>query len=118
MSIDMPTASETSSADLPGTAPAEVRPETPQADVPDSGQQAIGQTPVKTAETTVLIAETEVLFGTAAATGLRRKDRGWITVLRRIFAGSSSDSLPKRRNPPPRMDFLESSRMAREMLRL
>jgi len=108
MSIEMPIALESPSAE-PGTASAEV---------PDTVQQTDGQTRFETADTTVLITEAEVLLGTAAAIGLRKKHPGWITVLRRIFAASPDDSRPKRRTPPPRMDFLEDSRMAREMLRL
>jgi hypothetical protein len=108
MSIEMPIAPESPSAEL----------DTASAEVPDTIQQTDGQTRFDTADTTVLITEAEVLLGTAAATGLREKHRGWITDLRRIFAAPPGDSRPKPRTPPPRMDFLEDSRMAREMLRL
>lgn len=108
MSIEIPIAPESPSAEL-DTAPAEV---------PDTVQQTDGQTRFETDDATVLITEAEVLIGTAAATRLRKKHRGWITVLRRIFAASPGDSRPKRRTPPRRLDFLEDSRMAREMLRL
>ncbi len=109
MSIDMPM--------VPETLPAEVS-DIEQGDVPDTVQQADGHTQSQTSNTTVLIAEADVLFGTAAATGLRRKDRSWISVWRRLFAAAPSDSRPNRRHYPARMDFLEDSRMAREMLRL
>jgi hypothetical protein len=101
MSIDVPMVPETAS-EPPGTRSAEVR---------DTVRSA-------PSDTTVVITQAEVLFSTATATGLQRKDRGWVRALRAIFVVSLSDSRPKRRNPPPRMDFLEDSRMAREMLRL
>lgn len=109
MSIEMSPAPETPAAELPDKSWAEV---------PDTLEQADGQPQSTTSDTTVLITQTEVHFSTAAATGLRRKDRGWITVLRRLFLASSSGSRPKPRHYPPRMDFMEDSRMSREMLRL
>jgi hypothetical protein len=108
MSIDLPIAAESPEAE-PNTYPAEPKDTVPQAVVP---------TGVETSDTTVLITEAEVLFGTAAARGSRRKPRGWIAVLRQIFAASPNESRPTRRTPPPRLDFLEDSRMAREMWRL
>jgi len=72
----------------------------------------------------ILITEHEVVFSTAAATGLR-PTRRWIDAVRivaaatrRIFATAPADSRPKRRHYPVRASFLEHSRMAREMHRL
>jgi hypothetical protein len=118
MSIEIPMAPETPSAEPPFTRSTEVRDTVRHGEVRAAVQRADGQLRSTTSDTTVVITEAEVLFSTAAATGLQRKDRDWITVLRRIFVVSQDDSRPKRRNPPPRIDFLEESRMAREMLRL
>jgi hypothetical protein len=74
--------------------------------------------------TPVLITEQEVLFATAAAAPLQpaRTGRGWLVALRAFLTAvlekSDSDSRPKRRHYPSRDDYLENSRMAREMLRL
>jgi hypothetical protein len=72
----------------------------------------------------ILITEHEVLFNTAAATGLR-PTRPWIEAVRivaaatrRIFVTAPADSRPTRRHYPPRASYLEDSRMAREMHRL
>ncbi len=72
----------------------------------------------------ILITEHEVLFSTAAATGLR-PTRRWTDAVRivsaatrRIFVTAPTDSRPKRRHYPPRASYLEDSRMAREMHRL
>jgi hypothetical protein len=56
-------------------------------------------------DTTVLITEQEVLFATAAAVPFAK------TVHNKKIR-------PRRRHYPPRNDFLEDSRMAREMWRL
>jgi hypothetical protein len=72
----------------------------------------------------VLITEQQVLFATAAATSPRsvRLGRHWFhklgSQLAAVFLASSNDSRPGRRHYPSRSDFLEDSRMAREMLRL
>ena len=72
--------------------------------------------------TPVMITEHEVMLATAAAVPLHpAKVRGrWTDVIgvavRAIF-GSSSEPR-KRRHYPSRNDYLESSRMAREMHRL
>ncbi|OBF34885.1 hypothetical protein A5724_16035 [Mycobacterium sp. ACS1612] len=72
--------------------------------------------------TPVLITEQQVLFATAAAVPLRPVKTRWIdsvrAVLLAVFAVSSNEKRPKRRHYPPRVDFLEDSRMAREMTRL
>ncbi|HYZ66938.1 MAG TPA: hypothetical protein VE666_03885 [Mycobacterium sp.] len=76
--------------------------------------------------TPALITEQQVLFATAAAAPLPAKTRRrWIGAvialgasLRAVFATSSNESQPKRRHYPSRNDFLEDSRMAREMMRL
>ena len=66
----------------------------------------------------VLITEALVAFATAAATGLRRKDRRWVALLSRIFVPAPKASRPKRRRYQPRMAYLDHSLMAREMERL
>jgi|EndMetStandDraft_3_1072993.scaffolds.fasta_scaffold06525_6 hypothetical protein len=76
--------------------------------------------------TPVLITEQQVLFATAAALPLEpaKTSRRWVEVLRAIGAGvkaavtSSDEARPKRQHYPARNDFLEDSRMAREMMRL
>src|SRR5436309_534595 len=74
--------------------------------------------------TPVLITEQQVLFATAAAVPLQpaRTSRRWSEAARAIltaaFVKSSNESQPKRCGHPSRNDFLEDSRMAREMMRL
>jgi hypothetical protein len=78
--------------------------------------------------TPVLITEQQVLFATAAAVPLQpaKTSRRWTEVVRAFGASlraafvtsTSNDTQPKRRHYPPRNDFLEDSRMAREMMRL
>jgi hypothetical protein len=77
--------------------------------------------------TPVLITEQQVLFATAAALPLQpaKSGRRFAEALRALGAGakaafltSGNDARPKPRHYPPRHDFLEDSRMAREMLRL
>lgn len=76
--------------------------------------------------TPVLITEQQVLFATAAALPLQpaKTSRRWVEALRAIGAGvkaavtSSHDARPKQQHYPARNDFLEDSRMSREMLRL
>ena len=77
--------------------------------------------------TPVLITEKQVLFGTAAALPLQpaKSSRRWTEALRAIgasvraaFVTSSDEARPKRHQYPPRNDYLEDSRLAREMLRL
>ncbi len=76
--------------------------------------------------TPVLITEQQVMFATAAAVPLQpaKIGRRWIEVVRGVGAGlraavvtSSNEARPKRPHHPARNDFLEDSRMAREMLR-
>ena len=77
--------------------------------------------------TPVLITEQQVLFATAAALPLQpaNTSRRWPEVVRAIGASvraavvtSSDEARPKRQHYPARNDFLDDSRMAREMLRL
>ena len=77
--------------------------------------------------TPFLISEQHVLLATAAAVPLRpeKTSRRWAEAARAIgaslraaFVTSSNEARPKRQHQPPRNDFLEESRMAREMLRL
>ena len=77
--------------------------------------------------TPVLITEQQVLFATAAAVPLQpaKTSRRWAEAARAIgaslraaFVTSSNEAQPKRRHYPSRNDFLEDSRMSREMLRL
>src|ERR1700720_182214 len=93
-------------------------PETPASDPPDALQQDGVQTQDQASDTTVLITEAEVALGTAAATGVRRKDRRWVALLSRIFVAAPKESRPKRRRYQPRMAYLEHSLMARGMERL
>jgi hypothetical protein len=71
----------------------------------------------------VLITEQQVLFVTAAAVPLQpaRTSRRWTKAVRAsltaAFVTSSNEARPKRPHHPARNDFLEDSRMAREMLR-
>jgi hypothetical protein len=72
--------------------------------------------------TPVLITEQEVMFATAAAVPLQPETAGrrWTDVIgavRAMFV-SSTDQPRERRHYPPRNDYLESSRMSREMHRL
>lgn len=70
------------------------------------------------------ISEQEVLLGTAAAvplqpTRLWNRATGFVAAaMHALFMASPADSRPKRRHYPPRADYLEHSRMAREMHRL
>ena len=77
--------------------------------------------------TPVLITEQQVLFATAAALPLQptKPGRRFAELLRGLgasakaaFLTSGDDARPKPRHYPPRNDFLEDSRMAREMMRL
>jgi hypothetical protein len=89
---------------------------------PDVDEQSAAET-----RTPVLITEKQVLFATAAAVPLQpaKTGRRWTEAVRAVgvslkaaFATSSNGDRPKRRHYPARNDFLEDSRMAREMLRL
>ena len=93
-------------------------PEPPASDAPDVLQQDGVQMKDQASDTTVLITEAQVALGTAAATGLRRKDRRWVALLSRIFVPTPKESRPKRRPYQPRMAYLDHPRMAREMERL
>ena len=93
-------------------------PETPASDPPDVLQQDCVQAQDQASDTTVLITEAQVALGTAAATGVRRKDRRWVALLSRIFEPAPKASRPKRRPYPPRMAYLDYPRMAREVERL
>jgi hypothetical protein len=70
-----------------------------------------GQTRERSSGAMVLITEQEVLLGTAAARPLVPAKTG------RRWAGIVGEARP-RRQYPARNDYLESSRMAREMYRL
>jgi hypothetical protein len=93
-------------------------PEPPACDPPDVLQQGGVRKQDQPSDTTVLITEAEVALGTAAATGLRRKDRRWVAVLSRIFVAAPNALRPKRHPYQPRMAYLDHPRMAREMERL
>jgi hypothetical protein len=93
-------------------------PETPASDNPDTLQQNAVQTQHRASNTTVLITEAQVALGTAAATGVRRKERRWVALLSRIFVAAARQSRPKQRRSIPRMVYLENALMAREMERL
>ncbi|MGX9792099.1 hypothetical protein [Mycobacterium sp. MMS18-G62] len=72
----------------------------------------------------VVITEQQVLFATAAAVPLQpTKTRGWFSRLVGSIVASGSvasddEGRVKPRHYPPRHDFLEDARMAREMHRL
>ena len=93
-------------------------PEPPASDPPDVLQQDGVQTQDQPFDKAVLITEAQVVLSTAAATGVRRKDRRWVALLRRIFLRAPRASRSKRRPYRPRMAYLEHSLMAREMERL
>ena len=93
-------------------------PETPASDPPDALQQDGVQTQDQASDTTVLITEAEVALGTAAATGMRRRDSRWIALLSRIFVPAPKASRPERRPYRPHMAYLDYPRMAREGERL
>jgi len=93
-------------------------PETPASDNPDTLQQNAVQTQHRASNTAVLITEAQVALGTAAATGVRRKERRWVALLSRIFVAAARQSRPKRRRSLPRMAYLANALMAREMERL
>lgn len=90
--------------------------------------EVVLETPSPTADVEVkpaptLISEQEVVFGTTAA--LSPPSTRWWTRATRflaaptwMFVTTAQDSRPKRRHYPARLDFLEDSRMAREMERL
>ncbi len=102
MSIEVPVAREMPSADMPDTL---VR-------------RDDGSTQSQMGDTSVLITADEVAFGTAAAAGLRKKNRRWFAALGRIFAVTVDDSRPRTRHIQRRISYLEDPRMAREMDRL
>jgi hypothetical protein len=85
---------------------------------------AVKQPEAVEARTPVLITEQQVLFATAAAVPLQpaRTSRRWTTAvwafLTATFVKAGKESRPQRRHYPSRNDFLEDSRMAREMMRL
>lgn len=91
---------------------------------PQDVADELAQPPVDSSavRTPVLITEQEVMFATAAVPLQPAKaGRRWTGVigaaLRAMFV-SSTDRPRERRHYPPRTDYLESSRMAREMHRL
>ena len=67
-------------------------PETPASDNPDTLQENAVQTQHRASNTTVLITEAQVALGTAAATGVRRKERRWVALLSRIFVAAARQS--------------------------
>ncbi|BBY07980.1 hypothetical protein MNVI_32980 [Mycobacterium noviomagense] len=93
---------------------------TPHAEVVLETPASLAEVKEKPAPT--LITEQEVLMGTAAALA-PPSTRWWMRAVRvfaapaRVFATTEPDSRPKPRHYPPRLDFMEDSRMAREMLR-
>ena len=93
-------------------------PQPPAFDPPDVLQQDGVQMQDQASDTAVLITVAQVAFGTAAATGVRRKDRRWVALLSRIFVPAPKTSRPKRRPYQPHMAYLDHPRMAREMERL
>jgi hypothetical protein len=91
--------------------------ETPPSDQPDALQQNGVQAQGQASDTVVPITEAEVALGTAAAAGVRRKERRWVALAGRIFM-AAKESRSTRRPYRPRTTYLERARMAREMERL
>ena len=75
---------------------------------------------VEVSSTDVLISTQQVVFGTAAAEGIRRENIGtrFLAMMRRTFATSTDASRPRPRYQPRRYAYLEDALMAREMDRL
>jgi hypothetical protein len=91
----------------------------------ETAHSAVAPAPVGVTHEPVVITEQQVLFATAAAAVPLQpaKTRGWVSrVIGAIVAAASvttvNEDTPKPRHYPQRYDFLESSRMAREMHRL
>lgn len=93
-------------------------PRTPEAEQLEALQQNGVQTRDQASDTTVLITEAEVVLGTSAATGFRRKERGWVALVSRIFAAPKKSRSKRRRPHLQPMAYLEPARLAREMQRL
>jgi hypothetical protein len=72
-------------------------PEPLASDPPDVSQRGGVRMQDQVSDMTVLITEAQVALGTAAATGVRRKDRRWVALLSRIFVAAPKESRPKRR---------------------
>src|SRR5277367_6083757 len=75
-------------------------PEPSASDPPDALQQDGVQTQDQASDTTVLITGAEVALGTAAATGVRRKDRRWVALLSRIFVPRAEGITPEAASLP------------------
>jgi hypothetical protein len=90
----------------------------------DTGRPAEAPAVVGVTDEPVVITEQQVLFATAAAVPLQpAKTRGWFSRVLGSIVGAASvtsgdEGAPKPRHYPPRYDFLEDARMAREMHRL
>jgi hypothetical protein len=91
--------------------------ETPPSDQPEALQQNGVQAQGQASDTVVPITEAEVALGTAAAAGVRRKERRWVGLLGRIFMAAKESRLT-RRPYRPCTTYLERARMAREIERL
>lgn len=80
-------------------------------------EEQVEQSIESTVGESVLITEQQVLFATAAAVGVEPVRRSWtqviVAALRAMVTWEPADLRGQRPN-----DFLESSRMAREMYRL
>jgi hypothetical protein len=87
--------------------------ETPPSDQPDALQQDGVQAQGQASDTMVPITEVEVALGTAAATGLRRKERRWVALLGRIFV-AAKESRPKPRPYRPSTTYLERANGTRD----
>ncbi len=90
-------------------------------DEPVSQQQPSASSSVEVTSAEVLISTQQVVFSTAAASGVvRRKTIGGrlVAIARRVLVTSTDASVPLRRHYPKRYGFLENALMAREMERL
>lgn len=88
---------------------------TPDSDQPDALQQNGVQ--AQHQDTRLPITGAEVALDTAAAAGVRRKERRWVALVRPIFV-AATESRSTRRPYRPSTAYLERARMAREMERL
>ena len=90
---------------------------TPVGGTQEIDEEQVEQSIESAVDQSVLITEQQVLFATAAAVGAQPVRRSWthaiVAALRAMVTWEPADLRGQRPN-----DFLESSRMAREMYRL
>jgi hypothetical protein len=86
----------------------------------DRADEHVSQPALAAESTEVLITTQQVLFGTAAARGVRRDHTvsRFGGMVRRFFATSTDESRPRPHYQARRYGFLEEALMSREMDRL